>query len=349
MGKKYKHTFKDIVNHENLLNAYEHVFKLKRVTMEKLEFRENLHLEIDKLLKELEREVYVPGDFRTFTIKDPKVRTIKYLSFRDRIVEVAIYTVLMPIFEKTFYDNSYATRIGYGSHKCVLKMHEDMKSLFYPTSGIPGYQCLKIDYRKYFDSVDHTFLLKLIGAKIKCSKTMWLLRTLLNKHPDGIPIGSVLSQLYANIYGTFIDKFIKTELKPLFYYRYMDDLLIIDPDSIKLMKFKEEIIRVSRDYMKLTVGKWYITATNQHVDFIGYKVSHKSILLRKRKFFDHIKAMRRCKDENLEQLYAGLNGSMKILTTDYLRSRITFIKDSKAEYRDKYNIKYNMEKDNGKN
>jgi retron-type reverse transcriptase len=99
------------------------------------------------LQKELASQTYIPGDYRYFTISDPKKRIISVALFRDRVVHHALVQVLEPIYEKRFIYHSYATRKGKGTHKAIEQAQHFLKrNRWY----------LKMDIAKYFDSIDHT-------------------------------------------------------------------------------------------------------------------------------------------------------------------------------------------------
>ena len=73
-----------------------------------------------------------------------------------------------PIFDPTFIHDSYATRKYKGTHAAIDR--------FQKFAQINPY-VLKCDVRKYFPSIDHEILIRLIERKIDCPDTMWLIRT----------------------------------------------------------------------------------------------------------------------------------------------------------------------------
>lgn len=147
--------------------------------------------------------------------------------------------------------------------------------------------CLKCDISKYFDSVNHKILLKLIGKKIKCGKTMELMEKIVRSDNaemgKGIPIGNLTSQLFANIYLNELDNFIKRELQARYYLRYMDDFLVLDYDKKKLRLMKEEIKKFVENKLslKLHPKKATVSPVNEGIDFLGYVVFENYKLLRK--------------------------------------------------------------------
>ena len=102
-----------------------------------------------RLAQELRTGTYVPGNYRTFRIFEPEPRTISAAPFRDRIVHHALTQVLEPVFEPRFVAQSYACRIGFGSHKALDACGQACAAFPF---------VLKCDIRKYFASIDHQIL-----------------------------------------------------------------------------------------------------------------------------------------------------------------------------------------------
>lgn len=143
--------------------------------------------------------------------------------------------------------------------------------------------CLKCDVSKYFDNVDHEILLGMLRRKITDEDILWLLREIIASNPQGIPIGNLTSQLFANVYLNELDHYIKRELRERCYIRYMDDFLILGPDKKHLRDTKELIKIFLRDRLKLTLHpkKAEIFPIDRGVDFLGYVLRDGRRFLRK--------------------------------------------------------------------
>ena len=92
------------------------------------------------------------------------------------------------------------------------------------------YYILKMmDVTKYFQNIDKRILWEILKRKIKDRKLLWLTRTILlsTKGMKGLPLGNYTSQMFANIYLNEIDQYAKHKLKCKFYFRYMDDIVIL--------------------------------------------------------------------------------------------------------------------------
>jgi len=135
--------------------------------------------------------------------------------------------------------------------------------------------------------VNHGILLKLVGKKIKCDKTMELMGKIIKSDNapsgKGIPIGNLTSQLFANIYLNELDCFIKRNLRARYYIRYMDDFLILDFSKKKLHQAKEEIRRFLENNLRLKLHpkKANVCPADKGIDFLGYVVFENYRLLRK--------------------------------------------------------------------
>ena len=148
--------------------------------------------------------------------------------------------------------------------------------------------CLQGDISKYFESVDHEILLKIIQKKIADEKALWLIKRILDSTYGkrlgvGIPIGNLTSQLFANIYLNELDQFIKRRLKIKYYIRYMDDFLILGKNKKELHLFKKKIRNFLKSELELELHpkKSSIFPVDKGIDFLGYRICGGYRLLRK--------------------------------------------------------------------
>ena len=108
---------------------------------------------IDHLLQlheELEKGNYIPGPYTHFYIHEPKRRKISAAIFRDRVVHHALCGVIEPRFEQVFIPDSYANRIGKGTHRAIDRLQHFSRKYRY---------VLRCDIRQHFASIDHAILL----------------------------------------------------------------------------------------------------------------------------------------------------------------------------------------------
>lgn len=132
---------------------------------------------------------------------------------------------------------------------------------------------LKADVAKYFKNIDRSILFNILSSKIKCEDTLALLHTIIFSDilPIGIPIGNLTSQLFANIYLNEMDRFIKEDEHVPYYFRFMDDFIILDYDKSNLHSLLSKISHYIETNLKLEFNnKTIIGKVNNGIDFVGY-------------------------------------------------------------------------------
>ncbi|MGC1245219.1 MAG: RNA-dependent DNA polymerase, partial [Spirulinaceae cyanobacterium] len=83
--KRYGNLWSQITAWENLLLASRQAQKGKRFRDNVLAFNHNLEKELLQLQKELQERTYLPGQYKTFRIFEPKPRLISAAPYRDRV------------------------------------------------------------------------------------------------------------------------------------------------------------------------------------------------------------------------------------------------------------------------
>lgn len=277
MGKKYKNLYGQICDPDNLWAAYARAASGKRASMGYLRFRDNEAAHILLLTKRLADKSYAVGRYSNFVVYEPKARTISALPFKDRVVQHSLHAAIEPIFEKTFLPNSYACRKDLGTHCGVKNVQATLRRL----SKNGEVFCLKMDFSKYFPSIDRENLYREVEKKISCKDTLRLLEKFHPRTGTGIPIGHLTSQLMANIYGNKLDHFITHKLKAKNWARYMDDTIILSNSKDELKEWFIEIHNFIVQEMKLKFSKWSIQSTNRGVNFLGYRIWETHKLLRR--------------------------------------------------------------------
>lgn len=144
--KRYGNLYPEIINFENILLASRQAQKGKRFRDNILEFNYNLETELIRLQQKLTDKTYQPGAYRTFHLINPKSRLISAAPYRDRVVHHALCNIIVPIFERTFIADSYANRLGFGTHRALKKFTHFARNSRY---------VLQCDIRKYFPTIDH--------------------------------------------------------------------------------------------------------------------------------------------------------------------------------------------------
>jgi len=291
MGKKYKNLFEKIITEENFQNAFLKTRDGKRKSLGYLDFKEYGQFNLKNLREEVADCGYERSPFRDFFIHDPKLRLISSLPFKDRIVQHALNNVIEPIYEPAFLPYTFACRPNKGTHAGIKYIQSNLRR------G-KATHFLKTDFSKYFPSINCETLYNIYNKKIKCYKTIDLMQAIQTSSGVGIPIGSLKSQLSANIYGSLIDNFIHFKIKPMAWARYMDDVVILGNDSNELRYFKDQLEQFAKDVMQMKFSKWSVAPINRGINFLGYRIWPKHKLLRKQSVTRAKRAVKHFKNKN---------------------------------------------------
>ena len=225
-----------ILSKENLNRAYKKVVANKGasgvdgVTVEELGdyIRENR----EKIVTSLRNRTYIPKPVRRVYIpKDNgKKRPLGIPTALDRTIQQAIAQPISDIYEEIFSDYSYGFRAGRSCHDAIRQALEYLND---------GYEwVVDIDIEQFFDKVNHDKLIQILREQVNDSTTLNLIRKYLKAGVmenglekatiTGVPQGSVISPLLANIYLNTLDRlWEKYGLTHGILVRYADDTVII--------------------------------------------------------------------------------------------------------------------------
>jgi RNA-directed DNA polymerase len=254
--KTYKHLYPQVWDWDNLRLAHRRAAKGKRGKAPAAVFEFRLEDNIVALRDQLRDKTYCPGPYHSFYIHEPKRRLISAAPFRDRVVHHALCNVIEPLFERRFIHDSYANRVGKGTHRALDRCQEFARKCKY---------VLQCDVRQFFPSIDHAILQGILGRIIADENVMWLVDQILASgvgvlseeyemvyfpsddllaanRPRGLPIGNLTSQFWANCYLNPFDQFVKRELKCRHYLRYVDDSLLFSDAKAELRAWREAAI-----------------------------------------------------------------------------------------------------------
>jgi RNA-directed DNA polymerase len=309
---QFIHAYHDITSVENLLEGWNEFVKGKKKRKDVQMFQLHLMDRILDLHLDLRNRTYKHKGYEAFTISDPKPRSIHKASVRDRILHRAMYRKLYPFFDKTFISDSFSCRNNKGTHKAL-----DRFTYFYRKGSKNNTQncwVLKCDIRKFFASIDHGILFKILEKYIPDKNILELLREIVGSFSSaepckGLPLGNLTSQLLVNIYMNEFDQFIKHKIKAKYYIRYADDFVILCQDKGWLESILVEIEKLLFDELKLSLhpNKVSIKTISSGVDYLGWiHFPHHRVLrtATKKRMFRNIKL----KEEKMEtiQSYLGM-------------------------------------------
>lgn len=277
--KTHNGLFEQLITFDALYSAYLRSRKGKRKSWPCRHFEKDLEGNLIQLQNDLIWDSYQVGGYRSFFVHEPKTRRITALTeFRDRIVQHAIMVVIEPLWERSFIAHSYACRHGKGAHSGADQAQRMMKDCLRKHGSL---YALKADVRKYFPSVKHEPLKRLLRRKISDRRMLALLDDIIDSYSEpgkpghGIPIGNLTSQLFANIYLDALDQLIKCRLREKWYIRYMDDFVVLHHDKRHLQALRLTIESWLADNLDLELnhktGVFPIAVHNgQGLDFLGY-------------------------------------------------------------------------------
>jgi len=279
MAKTFNGLFDQIITFEALHSAYLKARKGKRKSWPCRHFERDLEGNLIQLQNELIWGQYECGPYRSFYVTEPKRRRITALQlFRDRVVQNAIVTVIEPIWEARFIGQSYACRVGRGTHSGAEKAQEMLRECLRRHGQV---YVLKADISKYFASIDHEILLGLLRKRIADRRLMAVIENIVRSYSEpgtpgkGLPIGNLTSQLFANIYMDAFDQWAKCRRRERWYIRYMDDFVVVHPDKRHLQALRIDAERWLQDHLALSTNNKTSVFPVSHtggrgLDFLGF-------------------------------------------------------------------------------
>ena len=326
--KSHRHLWEQLITEENFRRAYERSIRGKRNQPQVRRFNKDPEGNLEAV-----RQMVIAGKFHTSEYKqrrifEPKERTIYKLPYSpDRIVQHAVMNILEPILERRMIANTFACIKGRGQLKASQKCSEYVRKYRY---------CLKCDIHHFYPSINQKILSGKLHRIIRDEKFMALVDDVIFSYPGGYncPIGNYMSQWCGNYYLSFMDNFILHQLKPGGYERYCDDFLLFDNDKAKLHECRRRIAQFLKDELELEFSKAEVFDTKQGVDFCGYRMFGKYVLIRKstaRRMIRRFRKMRAKLEteehpdlQRLEGQLASGNGLMRHACSYHLRSSVRY-------------------------
>ena len=230
---------------------------------------------------------YAPGKYSHFYIHEPKRRKISAAGFRDRVVHHALCSIIEPRFERVFIPDSFANRVGKGTHRAINRLQTFCRRYRY---------VLRCDIRQHFASIDHAILLASLRKLVWEPDIMALIEKIVAGgcdvladeydmvwfpgddllavcRPRGLPIGNLTSQFWSNCYLHSFDLFVKRELSCRAYLRYGDDFALFSNDKQQLWQCKTALIN-RLEALRLTIHerKAQVLPTASGVPWLGFVV-----------------------------------------------------------------------------
>ncbi len=282
MAKRHPHLFADIANFAALREAALKAALGKRGKPGTAAFMANLEKNVLRIERALLEGRWQSGGYTEIELHEPKRRIVSAAPFRDRVVHHALCTVVGPVFERGFIDDTFANRRGKGTHRAVAR-YEHYRNRHR--------HVLRADIYRYFPAIDHAILKADLRRRIACPPTLWLLDTIIDgsnaqeavnlhfpgddlltplERRRGLPIGNLTSQLFGNVYLDALDHFVKEVLRAL-YVRYVDDFALFHDDAEVLAGWRERIDAfLAHRRLRLHPVKTFVAPSTEAAEFLGY-------------------------------------------------------------------------------
>ena len=270
--KRVGNLWDKVIDIDNLILAAHKAMEGKSEQHGVIEFNKDFDGNILRLYYLLQRGNYKTSTYRHRIIYEPKQRDIYMLPFYpDRIIHHAVMNIIEPIWDRRMYYHSYSCRKGKGQHRGSTVCMGYVKRNPY---------VLKCDMSKFYPSINHDVLKRVIRRKIKDNKLLTLLDEIIDSHFPGVPIGNYLSQWFGNVLLNELDDMVK-ECGIRCYVRYCDDFVLFG-DKKTLIPMADIIKEYTDKVLMMKLSKLQLFPSSRGVDFLGYRhFPDGKILLRK--------------------------------------------------------------------
>jgi RNA-directed DNA polymerase len=194
------------------------------------DFEKNLRGNLYKIWNRMSSGTYFPPPVKAVEIPKPGgTRTLGVPAVADRIAQTVVALALEPRTESIFHDDSY----GYRPRRSALQAIERCRQRCWQKDWV-----LDLDVQKFFDSVDHAFMVKAVEANtdqrwVLLYVKRWLVAPLqlpdgtLQRRDRGTPQGSAVSPVLANLFMHYaFDLFLTREFPSVDFERYADDAVV---------------------------------------------------------------------------------------------------------------------------
>ncbi len=274
--KRYGWLYEKAFTKENIRLAIHKASKNKRKRKIVQKVLANEDYYVDEIYNMMWSFSYEPSPYTRFQIKDPSSGKVREISkprfYPDHIIHWCVYLTLYPILANRLVSHTYSSLKGrgqiYGQKKIKKQLRNKYCTKYY----------LKTDIKKFYPSIDNYELEKMLERKIKDTKMLHLIHIIL-KQEQGLPIGMILSQLFANYYITDIDYMFNSK----FYNRYADDIVMFSSNKKKLHKQRVYLQHfLFKKRLKLKSNYQVCKIDKEMLDYMGFRFNHDKVIMRRK-------------------------------------------------------------------
>ncbi len=272
--KRANNLIAQIADPDNIRLACWKAAKGKRHTQAVMDYSKSLDSNLTRLRTQILSGLVEVGNYRRFKIFEPKERPICAPAFSEQVLHHALMNVCHEFFERKQVFDSYASRVGKGTHAALerAKAHTKHHGWF-----------LKLDVRKFFDSIHHEVLKRQLQQMFNDVLLLRIFEKIIDSYEvfseRGVPIGNLTSQYFANHYLSGLDIFIQDELHIGAYVRYMDDLVLWHEDKAVLKNVHQRIGEFIEKELQIEFKPELLNRSALGLPFLGYRVFPKNLRL----------------------------------------------------------------------
>ena len=235
-----------------------------------IQYGANVWYNAAKLHDELANMKYKQKKFVEFNLCERgKLRHIRSIHVSDRVIQKSLSdNCLVPALSNSFiYDNGASLK-GKGTDFAINRLTDHLKR-FYRKHGTNGYIVL-CDYKKFFDSLNHDVIYKMISNTFYDNRILWLVKQMVDPIGDvGLGLGSQVNQILAVAYPNSIDHLVTCKYGIKYYGRYMDDFYFIVENYDIAIKILDAITEASnKTFLSLNINKTKIIPLSQPFVFL---------------------------------------------------------------------------------
>lgn len=317
--------FESITEIDQLLRMWLKVRNARSTRPRYVRFNENRLKNLQVIQYRLRTDTFEFGPYQYFIVKEKTRRSVANAPLKDRPPHWLIYEHLMSQWQRRFIHDCYGNLPGKGTHAAVKRLADWARK---PSLT----HALQIDISKYFSSIQHNYIKKVLFEREGNSHIRILIEGLIDSFvtsdefdhlfeenspyrltkEKGIALGNLDSQIIANIYLNEFDHWIKEVLKVKYYIRYVDDIVILGSavDDLAILRKKIEV-KLMEIGLSVNPKKTKIRKISCGIPSLGYIVWPNHISVGKRARKQYAKKIRSSEGKDMIGVMASYNGIFK--------------------------------------